>query len=504
MEENLKSVDKGSFPRRTGVPTVVWVAIVFLTIGFAISAKLDFTPRSRAVSLFGERGIESRSGAQTHNLPNFVELSKRLSPAVVNISTTQPRIERRQREPWREEDDPFDFWRRFFGGPYPSPRTPFRQKSLGSGFIIDKDGSILTNNHVVQGAEKIVVKLSDNKEYEAKVIGGDTETDIAVIKIQAPRDLPVAELGNSDKLDVGEWVLAIGNPFGLDHTVTSGIISAKGRQIGGRYDNFIQTDASINPGNSGGPLINLNGQVIGINTMIFSRTGGNMGIGFAIPVNLVKDLLPQIRGKGKVTRGWMGVMIQPVTQEVAESLDLKEAAGALVGTVMKGSPAERAGVQVGDVITEFDGKPVKNSSELPTLVARTPVNKRVELKVTRDKVEKKLFIIVAEMKEEEQTPVAEVETEKVGLTVQKLTPEIAESLGMSSTEGVVVSGVEQNSLAEEAGFRRGDVVVEINRKPIRSIAEYRRGIQEMKKAKSVLFLVRRGNNTIFLALKGTG
>jgi serine protease Do len=228
-----------------------------------------------------------------------------------------------------------------------------------------------------------------------------------------------------------------------------------------------------------------------------------MGIGFAIPINLAKDLIPQLRVKGKVTRGWMGVMIQPVTPEVAESLGLKDPTGALVGTVMQGSPAQQAGVQIGDVITEFDGKPIKGSSDLPILVARTPINKRVELKIIRAKTEKKLSIVVGEMKEE--TPaLADVETQKLGLTVQKLTPDIAENLGIGTVEGVVVTDVEQNSLAEEAGFRRGDVVVEINRKPIRNIEEYRREVQASKKSKSVLFLVKRGNNTIFLALKTTG
>jgi serine protease Do len=493
--------DRARKVKQTGIPTVVWVAVLFLAIGLAISAKLDFSGRGGGTNLYGAGSGEGRASGASMVLPNFVELSKRLSPAVVNISTTQMRSERRPGGPWSEEEDPFDFWRRFFGGP--TPRAPFKERSLGSGFIIDKDGSILTNNHVVQGADKIVVRLSDNKDYEAKVLGSDGETDIAVIKIQAAKDLPVAELGNSDTLEVGEWVLAIGNPFGLDHTVTSGIISAKGRQIGGRYDNFIQTDASINPGNSGGPLINMSGQVIGINTMIFSRTGGNMGIGFAIPVNLAKDLIPQLRVKGKVTRGWMGVMIQPVTPEVAESLGLKEPTGALVGTVMQGSPAQQAGVQIGDVITEFDGKPIKGSSDLPILVARTPINKKVDLKVIRGKAEKRLSIVVAEMKDEAPL-LADVETQKLGLTVQKLTPDIAENLGIGMTEGVVVTDIEQGGLAEDAGFRRGDVVVEINRKPVRNVEDYRREIQALKKSKSVLFLVKRGSNTIFLALKTTG
>jgi len=399
------------------------------------------------------------------------------------------------------EEDPFnDFWKRFFGGPLPRGRQ--RQQSLGSGFIIDADGSILTNNHVVENAQKIVVKLlGDEQEYEAKVVGRDSKTDIAVIKINTKTNLPTANFGDSDKLEVGEWVVAIGNPFGLDSTVTSGIVSAKGRHIGqGPYDNFIQTDASINPGNSGGPLINLRGEVIGINTAIFSRTGGNMGIGFAIPVNLAKELLPQLRGKGKVTRGYLGVLIQKVTPEIAESLGMEHGYGALVANVSKDGPAEKAGVKVGDVIVEFDGKEVKDSGDLPIIVARTPVDKKVRMKVLRDKKEVMLGVAVGELKEEEV--VASVpEKGELGMTVQKVTPQMAESLGLEKPEGVVVTDVESGSAADEAGIRRGDVIVQIDRKPVRSVDEYKKSIAGIRKGKGVLFLVKRGDSTLFLALK---
>ncbi|MDP2605905.1 MAG: DegQ family serine endoprotease, partial [Deltaproteobacteria bacterium] len=399
------------------------------------------------------------------------------------------------------DEDPFnDFWRRFFGGP--APRGPQRQRSLGSGFIIDGDGSILTNNHVVENAQKIVVKLAaDDQEYEAKVIGRDTKTDIAVIKINAKTNLPAATLGDSDRLEVGEWVVAIGNPFGLDSTVTSGIVSAKGRHIGqGPYDNFIQTDASINPGNSGGPLINLRGEVIGINTAIFSRTGGNMGIGFAIPINLVKEVLPQLRGKGKVTRGFLGVLIQKVTPEIAESLGMDRGHGALVANVTKDGPADKAGVKVGDVIVEFDGKEVKDSSDLPIIVARTPVDKRTRMKVLRDKKEVTLTVAVGELKDEEVVASAP-EKGELGLSVQRLTPQMAESLGLDKTEGVVVTAVEPGSAADEAGIRRGDVLMEVDRKTIRSLDEYKKAIAGIRKGRGVLFLVRRGESTLFLALK---
>jgi len=473
------------------------VALVSLVVGLGISGSLDWLSPSRA--LIGESAPEGRTG---NALPDFVALAKRMKPVVVNISTTQVSESRGQQEfgsPFGD-DDPFnDFWRRFFGGPM--PRGPQRQRSLGSGFIIDAEGFILTNNHVVENAQKIVVKLSDDQEYEAKVVGRDAKTDIAIIKINAKAALTAASLGDSDHLDVGEWVVAIGNPFGLDSTVTSGIVSAKGRHIGqGPYDNFIQTDASINPGNSGGPLINLRGEVIGINTAIFSRTGGNMGIGFAIPINLAKEVLPQLRGKGKVTRGYLGVLIQKVTPEIAESLGMDHGYGALVANVSKDGPADKAGVKVGDVIVEFDGKEVKDSGDLPIIVARTAVDKKIRMKVLRDKKEVMLNVAVGELKDEEVVASAP-EKGELGMTVQRLTPQLAENLGLDKTDGVVVTAVEPGSAADEAGIRRGDVIVEVDRKPVRGVEEYRKAIADSRKGRGVLFLVRRGESTLFLALK---
>jgi serine protease Do len=494
---NLKNLWAGN----VSFKGVVLVALVSLVVGLGISGALDWLAPSRAVNLMGESGnSDVRTSAQ---LPDFVSLAKKMRPIVVNISTTQMSDVRGQQEfgsPFGEEDPFNDFWKRFFGGPLPRGRQ--RQQSLGSGFIIDADGSILTNNHVVENAQKIVVKLlGDDQEYEAKVIGRDPKTDIAIIKINTKTNLPTANFGDSDKLEVGEWVVAIGNPFGLDSTVTSGIVSAKGRHIGqGPYDNFIQTDASINPGNSGGPLINLRGEVIGINTAIFSRTGGNMGIGFAIPVNLAKELLPQLKGKGKVTRGYLGVLIQKVTPEIAESLGMERGYGALVANVSKDGPAEKAGIKVGDVIVEFDGKEVKDSGDLPIIVARTPVDKKVRMKVLRDKKEVILNVAVGELKEEEV--VASVpEKGELGMTVQRVTPQMAESLGLEKPEGVVVTDVESGSAADEAGIRRGDVIVQIDRKPIRSVDEYKKSIAGIRKGKGVLFLVKRGDSTLFLALK---
>jgi serine protease Do len=496
----------GLFNRRIAVRVLGAAALVALLIGFGMTGVFERLVPPKLGKFWGAPS-NSQVAAQPlltpQGLPDFVTLSKRMKPVVVNVSTTQVSQGGQGMEsPFGGgEEDPFaDFWRKFFGGP--APRGPYRQRSLGSGFIIDKDGSILTNNHVVENASKIVVKLADEREFEAKVIGRDAKTDIAVIKINANESLPVAPLGDSDQLDVGEWVMAIGNPFGLDNTVTSGIVSAKGRHLpgGGPYDSFIQTDASINPGNSGGPLINLRGEVVGINSAIYSRSGGNIGIGFAIPMNLVKELLPQLKGKGKVSRGYLGVLIQKVTPEIAESLGMDKARGALVADVTKGGPADAAGVKVGDVIVEFDGKAVRDSSDLPIIVARSPVDKKVSLKVVRDKKEVALSAAVGEMKEEEVAASAPEQGE-LGLTVQQVTPQIAESLGLQRAEGVVITAVEPGSSADDAGLRRGDIILEVDRKPVRKVADYRKTVAEVKKGRGVLFLVRRGESTLFLALK---
>ena len=454
-----------------------------LTCGGALGQ--DSTPKSSNQSPAKFRG-------------NFAALAKAIGPVVVNISTSQVLKPPAQGSPRPFGGEPFeDPWERFFGQPF--PRAPFRQQGLGSGFIIEPDGVILTNNHVVADAEKIVVKLQDEREFEGRVIGSDAKTDIAVIKVDA-QNLPVAPLGDSDRLQVGEWVVALGSPFGLANTVTAGIVSAKGRWIGaGPYDNFIQTDASINPGNSGGPLVNLQGEVVGMNTAIFSRTGANIGIGFAIPISLVKELLPELKSKGKVTRGWLGVSIQQITPDLANSLGMENSAGALVSTVADGSPAEKAGIKVGDVIVEYNGKPIRHSSELPILVARTDVGKNVALKILRGKDEVTLSVTIGELKEGEVV-VSDSKKNDFGLTVQPLPPEIARSLGLEESRGVIIAAVDPGGPGAAAGFRRGDVILEIDRKPIRSLSDYEKAIAAAKD-KSLLFLVRRGDANIFLALK---
>ena len=492
-EKNMgRSTDqRPTITRSTPLIAAGALAVLTAMVGLGIFERYDGTIRPAYAA--------SSVTAAAQGLPDFINLAKKLGPSVVNVSTTTVRgSERNAPGPFGGNDPAEEFWERFFGGR--TSRGPQRQSGVGSGFIVDADGTILTNYHVVDGAQKVSVTLSDGQRYDAKVIGSDQKSDIAVIKIDAGRKLPVAPLGDSDNLEVGEWVMAIGNPFGLDHTVTSGIVSAKGRNIGqGPYDNFIQTDASINPGNSGGPLINLRGEVVGINSAIFSQSGGNIGIGFAIPSNAVKELLPQLRDKGKVVRGFIGASVQKVSPEIAESLSINPARGALVADLVKGGPAEHAGMKTGDVIIEFDRRPIKDSADLPQQVARVAPGSTVQVKVIRDGKETTLPLTVGEMKEAEVAATAQ--EGELGLTVQPLTPQLAENLGLERKDGLVISAVKPGSAAEEAGLQSGDVIVEINRQAVKNLADYNREMARNEKGKSVLFLVRRGQNSLFLALK---
>jgi serine protease Do len=436
-------------------------------------------------------------------VPNFAELAEHLRPSVVNISTTQVVKGQRRTTPRFPfpspfgERDPFEeFFERFFGGE--GQQREFRSRSLGSGFIINKEGYIVTNNHVVENASDIKVSLTDKDEYEAKVIGRDPKTDVALIKIEAKKDLPASALGDSTKVRVGEWVMAIGNPFGLGHTVTTGIVSAKGRTIGaGSYDDFIQTDASINPGNSGGPLFNMNGEVIGINTAIVAS---GQGIGFAIPINMAKDLLVPLRDKGRVVRGWLGVQVQRVTPELAKSFGLDRERGALVADVMPDTPAERAGIERGDVIVEFNGRKIDEMTDLPRIVAAAAPGSEVTMKLMRKGQEKVVKVKVDELKEERVASGGTLE-EDLGMTVQELTPEIARNLGVSDIKGVVVTNVDEGSPANEAGIRRGDVILEVNQRKIETLKDYRGAIGRVGGADSLLLLIRRGNNVLYVALK---
>ncbi len=438
-------------------------------------------------------------------LPSFSELVNRVKPSIVNISTTTvikgPTMQDRFMGPG--QTNPFkdffgeEFFDKFFGN---SPRREYKQRSLGSGLIIDREGYILTNNHVIEKAQTIKVKLSDDKEYDAAVIGRDQKTDIALIKINAKQPLPAATFGDSDKLAVGDWVVAIGNPFGLEHTVTAGIVSAKGRVIGaGPYDDFIQTDASINPGNSGGPLLNLKGEVVGLNTAIVS---GGQGIGFAIPINVAKDMLPQLKTKGKVARGWMGVVIQKVTPEIAKNFALAESEGALVADVMEGSPAEKAGIKRGDVIVSYNGKKVKDNDQLPRLVGATEIGKKVKVGLIREGKQVEAEIVIAELQEEGLRASKKPEVEKdFGLVVQDITPEIAKHLNLKDKRGVIVTDVLPGSPAQDGDIRSGDIIKEIGRKPIRNLADFREAMKRVNIKEGVVMLIRRDSTTFYTVIR---
>jgi Do/DeqQ family serine protease len=415
----------------------------------------------------------------------FSNVSKKVTPSVVNISTVS---RKKIIQPFFEANPFFDD---FFGGPQTR-----RNKSLGSGFIISKDGYIVTNDHVVRDAESIQVKLSNDKVYDAKVVGGDHKTDIAVIKITAT-DLPTAVLGNSDKLEVGQWAIAIGNPFGLDRTMTVGVISATGRSNVGieTYENFIQTDASINPGNSGGPLLNVYGEVIGINTAIVAA---GQGIGFAIPVNMAKPIFSQLIQKGNVSRGYMGVTIQPVTEELAQSFGLKQAKGALVNDVIKGGPADKAGVRQGDIITGLNGGEIKDPAHLQRMVAEAGIGKAAKLSIFREGKTFELSITLAnaDTAPKQRQRVEHGDGQQDG--GEDLLGLIVED---AKGDGVVVAGAANGGIAAEAGIKRGDVIISINRKRTASVAEYTRILQQANRGGNLTILVRRGDASIYFALR---
>jgi serine protease Do len=464
--------------------------LLFCLIGVFSSATL-FPPYSQPEAL------------ASPDLPtppeSFSQLAKKASPSVVNISTVKV-IKGRggARLPFGQNDPFRDFFDRFFRNQVPEE---FRQRSLGSGFIIDKDGFILTNNHVVEKSDEIKVKLADETEFEAKIIGRDPKTDLALIKIQPDNPLTPISLGDSDKLQVGDWVIAIGNPFGLGNTVTAGIVSAKYRQIGeGSYDNFIQTDAPINPGNSGGPLLNIAGEVVGINSAIFTQSGGNVGIGFAVPINMAKDLLPQLK-KGKVIRGWLGVMIQKITPELKDKLSLKDERGALVADVTAGGPADTAGIKRGDVIVSFDGKEIREMRDLPYIVASTPVGKTVTVTVVRNGLKKIFQVKIEELKEEKEPVAVSKDEENFGMTVKEITPELAQNFGLSEKSGLVVVQVDNNTPAEEAGIQPGDIILELDQVPVKSLEQFTHKIKTYKKGDTILFLVKRKGATLYITLE---
>ena len=474
-----------------------------ILVGIIISSNLGWMP-------LGQAKVEPLPPKVAEQLETtekaFVMIAKRVVPSVVNISTTKM-----FKGPEEGPGNPFlqdPFFRRFFDEDFfrdhQSPRKR-KEQSLGSGVIVSEDGYIVTNNHVVEGADEIKVVLSDRREFIGKVVGSDPKTDLAVIKIKAG-DLPTVAWGDSDKIEVGEFVLAIGSPFGLSQTVTSGIISAKGRANVGiaDYEDFIQTDAAINPGNSGGALVNIRGELVGINTAIFTRSGGYMGIGFAVPANMVRLVMDSLVKVGKVTRGWLGVYIQDITPELAKQFDLSSNQGALVSDVIDGSPAEKAGFERGDVIVGYNGREVENSGGLRNMVAQTLVGKVMDVKVIRAGQEKALKVTIGELPAEvakgsgkEETPEGIFE----GVTVQDLTPEFRERLDIpDKVKGVLVTAVEGGSIGEESGLKAGDVVLEVNKKATKSAKDFSKVAGEIAKGQGVLLLVYREGMTIFITM----
>ncbi len=453
-----------------------------------------------------EHSKAQKSEIESITPQTFVELAENQKPAVVNISITKtikghPKI---YGSPHRRNRNPLDdFFERFFGNNM--PQEDLKQKSLGTGFIISKDGYILTNAHVVEDVDEILITLSNKKEFKAKVIGVDHKTDIGLIKIKSWKDLPVASLGDSDSLKVGEWVMAIGNPFGLEHTITAGIISAMGRVIGaGPYDNFIQTDASINPGNSGGPLFNIYGEVVGINTAILPQ---GQGIGFAIPINAAKDILADLKDKGEVERGWLGVLVQEVTPELAESFGLKEAAGALLAEVFEGSPADKAGLKQGDIVVQFDGDKIDDHTHLSRLAAKAKPHSTINVVVIRNGKRKKIDVNIG-LYPKDGIPRSGRQKDKsskyedvLGLKISELNAQLRDYFETDVQSGVIIIELAPNAPAKKSGLLVGDVILEINRHKIDNLEDCKQTLEKVNRKKSILFLVQRGSNSHFVAVK---
>lgn len=493
----------------------VFVGIIFILTGIIIASNLNLSPHSKAVDISQPhpRSVSGEAGESP-----FVWVAEKVSPTVVNISAEV--YQKAPSEFYFPFDDPF--FRRFFGETPKEKETPerkFKTTSLGSGFIFKKEGYILTNNHVVSGAEKIWVKLPDGSEYKAKLLGADDQTDIAVLKIDAERDLPVAELGDSDSIRVGDWAIAIGNPFpqlGLDRTLTVGVISGVGRKnlsfgegTTPAYQNYIQTDASINPGNSGGPLVNTAGKVIGINAAITNPTGMkvNIGIGFAIPINFAKSVIPYLVEGKEVSRGYLGIQPGPITKDLQEALDLPSDQGVIVNSVQENTPAFESGLKRGDVIVKFNGKEVTDVQQFRFLVAQTPPNSKAEMEIIRKgkrlnlsvRLRSKSEFVSSEGKEKK----TETKTEKwMGLEVETSTKELADQYTVKFSPGVLVMDVEQGSSAEEKGIQPGDIIIEIDQREVTNIDDYQKIVSPLKdRKKAIPLVISRNGNIVYLAIK---
>ena len=480
-----------------------WVAAVLLAgagvvAGVTLTATTNLTGRGEAAS----RARVSAPGALIQMSEGLADVAEGVIPSVVNISTTKT-VKDTGLDPFFS--DPF--FRKFFGDPEGGKPREFKQRSLGSGVIVSADGYIVTNNHVVDSADEITVALSDNREFKGKVVGSDPRTDLAVIKIKAD-DLPAVRLADSDKLRPGEMVIAVGSPFGLKRTVTSGIISAVGRANVGiaDYEDFIQTDAAINPGNSGGALVNVKGELVGVNTAIFSQSGGYQGVGFAVPSNIVKQVMDSLVKNGKVVRGWLGVSIQDLTPQLARRFGVKEAEGALVSDVTKDSPAEKAGVKMGDVIVAFDGRKVEDSGHLRNIVASTPVGAKVVVVVIRGGKKTDLDVVVEELPKGMSAKGGGAErpdtvSPLAGVTVQDLTPELRDKLGLdSSVSGVVVAALQEGSVAEDAGLQKGDVMMSVNMGAVKDVKAYNNVVSKLAKDEAVLLLIARQGGTFWMSM----
>jgi serine protease Do len=500
--------------QRITATTLTIIAATCFALGLGISPGLHWISPSAAETLPAAPPAVSSPGPAGPSTPgSFSQLAARLSPMVVNVKVVK--VEKVGSFPALPQgempDGPFkEFFDRFFQDMPNMPRNQQmpRVQGAGSGVIISNDGYVLTNNHVIDGAREVTVTLADHQEHRARIVGRDPKTDLAVLKIEGKGTFPAATLGDSDNLKVGDWVIAIGNPFGLNNTVTSGIVSAKGRVIGaGPYDNFIQTDASINPGNSGGPLFNMNGEVVGINTAIISQ---GQGIGFAIPVNTVKPLVPQLETKGSVTRGYLGVTIQTITPALEKALKLQDQKGALVADVTSDSPAAQAGIQRGDVIVAFNGKEVADNHDLPALVAATPVGQQATVTVLRNGKRLELAVKVGQLPSERtdngNLPAGSVQPakEKWGLQLRDLNPQLADQLHLQSDQGVAVVGVKPGSRADAAGIQKGDIIIEVNRQPITSVSEALKKLDGSQDKDHLLLYVQRGASKLYVPLENVG